>query len=192
MAEPPSRPLQLFVTYSHDPPEHKDRVLAFCNRLRPQGMDPWLDQYEDAPTAGWPRWCAARISAADFVLMVCTEAYERHFRAGEPGGGLGVAWEGSLLTQEIYESGGRNHRVIPVLFPPAIPQNVPLFLRSMTRFEVGTEEGFQSLYRHLTGRSRTAPPPLGPPAPLPPFACEPQPRYEDNRSRRLTEELEAA
>ncbi|HEX3527636.1 MAG TPA: hypothetical protein VH988_11240 [Thermoanaerobaculia bacterium] len=35
-------PPQVFLSYSHDSPEHKDRVLALCNRLRRDGIDAWL------------------------------------------------------------------------------------------------------------------------------------------------------
>jgi hypothetical protein len=94
VAVPLPPPPKVFLSYSHDSPEHMDRVLELCDRLRAGGVDAWLDQYETAPEEGWPRWCARRVAEADFVLVVCTEVYERRFRGAEaPGTGLGVSWE---------------------------------------------------------------------------------------------------
>src|ERR1700710_1054591 len=90
---------QVFVSYSHDSPAHMDRVLALCDRLRRHGIDVSLDQYESAPPEGWPRWTLRLTEAADFVLVVCTETYRRRFDGREEKGrGLGVTWEGAIVT----------------------------------------------------------------------------------------------
>ena len=78
-------PPQVFLSYSHDSAEHKDRVLALCDRLPKDGIDAWIDQYETSPPEGWPRWCANRVRAADFVLVVCTESRPAGTRVYSPG-----------------------------------------------------------------------------------------------------------
>ena len=35
---------KVFISYSHDSPEHADRVLDLSNRLRGEGIDTVLDQ----------------------------------------------------------------------------------------------------------------------------------------------------
>jgi hypothetical protein len=46
---------------------------------------------------------ADQIDEADFVLLVITETYVRRFRCHEePGRGLGVRWEGAIITSELY------------------------------------------------------------------------------------------
>jgi TIR domain len=65
-------PPTAFISYSHDSPEHADRVLALSDRLRADGIDCILDQYEVSPPEGWPRWMDRHIRTADFVLMICT------------------------------------------------------------------------------------------------------------------------
>jgi TIR domain len=67
----------VFISYSHDSPEHADRVLALSDHLRADGIDCILDQYEDSPPEGFPRWMDRHIRAADFVLMICTPTYHR-------------------------------------------------------------------------------------------------------------------
>ena len=43
----------VFISYSHDSPEHEASVLALAKRLRADGIDAVLDQYESFPTRGW-------------------------------------------------------------------------------------------------------------------------------------------
>jgi len=43
---------EVFISYSHDAPAHVDAVLALSNRLRAEGFDAVLDQYEASPPGG--------------------------------------------------------------------------------------------------------------------------------------------
>ena len=91
---------RVFISYSHDSSEHKERVLDFSDRLHDDGIDCSLDQYEESPSEGWPQWRFNQIQSATFVLVVCTENYERRFRGVEdPGKALGVN-----RKQASYES----------------------------------------------------------------------------------------
>lgn len=153
---------KVFISYSHDSDAHKERVLALSNRLRHEGIDCSLDRYESFPPEGWPRWMATQISSADSVLVVCTEPYLRRVQLQEePGRGLGATWEGQLITQELYETGGRNTKFIPIVFGNVDVHNVPDFLRSATRFNVGEEAGYEDLYRLLTQQPAIVKPALG-------------------------------
>ena len=93
----------VFISYSHDSQEHLDRVLAFANRLRVDGIDAAIDQYEVSPPEGWPVWMERQVRESDFVLVICTETYlKRAERREDPGKGLGVIWESFLTYQHIY------------------------------------------------------------------------------------------
>jgi hypothetical protein len=46
---------RVFISYSHDSPEHLDHVLELADRLRTDGIDCHIDQYEESPPEGWPR-----------------------------------------------------------------------------------------------------------------------------------------
>jgi serine/threonine protein kinase len=175
-------------------------VLALCDQLRSYGLDAWIDQYEISPPEGWPRWCAAQVRGADFVLVVCTEIYERRFRGEEePDRGLGVQWEGYVATQELYEAGARNSKFIPVIYPPASLEHIPDLLRGVTRYDVGSGEGLQLLYRHLTDQPATPAPPLGSLMTLPKrerrtnqFFVAPEPRPDDGEASNLSDSLKKA
>jgi hypothetical protein len=113
----PSTP-KVFISYSHDSPEHRQRVLALSERLRTDGIDAQLDQYvAGTPKAGWPRWMLNQLDWANFVLLVCTETYYKRFRGHEaPDKGKGVDWEGNLITSEIYSAKSKATKFAPVLF----------------------------------------------------------------------------
>src|SRR6478735_11962344 len=108
-------PPKVFISYSHDSREHEDQVLALSDRLRADGIDAHIDQYEVGPPEGWTRWMQNSIRRADFVLVICTEAYVRRAEGREEGGkGWGGNREGLSIDQEIYESGGKNDKFIAV------------------------------------------------------------------------------
>ena len=103
------KPLRVFVSYSHDSAGHAERVLALADRLRRDGLDAWIDQYDPEPEQGWPRWMVDEIDRADRVLAICTETYRRRFEGRETEGGLGVDWEGAVLTGEREGARGLHH-----------------------------------------------------------------------------------
>jgi hypothetical protein len=109
---PPEGVPRVFISYSHDSPEHADRVLELADRLRAEGIDCHLDQYETSPPEGWPRWMLNQVEAADFVLVICTETYNLRFRGkAESGTGLTAKWGRHKLSLGAYGAGGAEHRV---------------------------------------------------------------------------------
>ena len=118
---------RVFLSYSHDSDEHADRVLALADALCDRGIDVILDRYvHPAPAEGWPRWMDRNLDEAKFVLMVCTETYRRRVMGPEePGKGLGVRWEGSLIYNRIYHDEPSGSRFIPILLPGSEPTHIP-------------------------------------------------------------------
>lgn len=58
------RPPRVLTSYSHDTVEHQERGLDFADRLRADGIDAKIDQYNASPPEGWPLWCGRQINAA--------------------------------------------------------------------------------------------------------------------------------
>jgi tetratricopeptide (TPR) repeat protein len=162
---PPVQPttLKVFISYSHDSPEHADRVLALANRLRGDGIEAILDQYEEfGPPEGWPRWMTRHIRDADFVVMVCTPVYYARVMGEEkPGTGRGVTWEGNLIFQHIYEGDTVNRRFIPVLLQDQEEMHIPDPLRPFVYYRLQEETGYRKLYRRLTNQPLTTAPEVG-------------------------------
>ena len=157
-----SVPVRVFVSYSHDSVTHKERVLALANRLRHEGVDAHIDAYEDSPPQGWPSWMIEQARDAAFVLIVCTKTYYRRLTGQErDGAGLGARWEGNIITQAIYDGGGKNEKFIPVFFDPADRASIPEFLKGATHYDLSSDEGYEHLYRRLTQQPRVVRPSLG-------------------------------
>jgi hypothetical protein len=152
----------VFISYTHDSPEHAEKVLALSKRLRTNGIDCVLDQYELSPPEGWPLWMDREIKKAKFVLMICTAAYLRRVNGNEePGIGLGIAWEGNLICNHIYNTASRNTKFIPVVFDAAHAIYVPTPIQGVTRYNLGAPDGYERLYSRLIGKPPAEKPPLG-------------------------------
>jgi hypothetical protein len=158
---------KVFISYSHDSPEHSERVLALSNRLRALGVDAELDRYHVRPLQGWPHWCEEQLrpDVSSFVLVICTPTYrarvENRVGADE---GRGVYWEGAILYNYLYNAKG-NSRFIPVLVDDAPEEAIPLPLDGHTRYRIRAFEladpGFEAIYRELTGQPEMVKPALG-------------------------------
>ena len=103
-----------------------------------------------------------QIEQAKFVLLICTENYNLHFRGKDQSPtNRGVKWEGAIITQELYEAQGKNTRFLPVLFDGNDSEHIPNPLRDSTYYCVSGSSGFEALYRRLTGQPATPRPILG-------------------------------
>ncbi|MGN6369952.1 MAG: SEFIR domain-containing protein [Phycisphaerae bacterium] len=157
------------ISYSHDSRFHEDRVLELADRLRAEGVDCSLDQYEISPVGGWPAWMARELKSANFVIIVCTETYRRRFEGDETSGiGKGAKWEGAIITQSLYESENGTQKFIPVVFSAGDKAFIPEILKGPTHYNVATEEGYKSLYRQITDQPAIPKPRLGDIVPVPP------------------------
>jgi len=146
-------PPRVFISYSHDSPAHEAKVLALSDRLRRDGIDAVLDQYESFPPRGWIQWMKDQVRDARFVLVVCTETYRRRWDGEEEIGiGLGAQFEGQTLQQILYDAAGMNERLIPVLLGEGDRQHMPLELRKYSNFVI--EGSYEALRRFLRGETK--------------------------------------
>lgn len=160
---------KVFISYSHESAEHGDRVRALANRLREDGIDCVIDQYDPWPRNGWPIWMERQIEWADFVLIVCTETYHRRAMGKEKTGkGNGVALESVLIRNEMYMSPLHNEKFLPLLFDPDDYAYVMAPLRGVQRYVVSSSRGYEDLYRRLTNQPGVTKPVLGKLKQLPP------------------------
>jgi hypothetical protein len=158
----------VFISYSHDSEAHAERVLALADGLRTGGVEVEIDQYVAHPEEGWPQWARRRIVESAFVLLVCTPAFRRHFeRKVAPGEGERATWEALIAEQIVFDAGGINRKIIPVLFEEGSREDIPRSLRAYTSYQL--PKGYDDLYRRLTGQPKVVPPPVGKIRPMPPI-----------------------
>jgi tetratricopeptide (TPR) repeat protein len=154
---------RVFISYSHDSPEHREWVLSLSERLRKDGIETILDRYVNGtPEEGWPRWMMNSLDRASHVLVVCTETYYRRFRGNEdPSKGKGVDWEGALITTEIYNAKSKTLKFVPVFASVANEAHVPDPLRSLTHYVLVSEQAYQALYDFLLDQAGIQPGQIG-------------------------------
>ena len=153
---------KVFVSYSQDSVEFADKVLNLSNKLRREGINAILDQYEESPAEGWPRWMENNIESADYVLIIGSNGYlDKATGKVSIGVGRGVKWESNIIYQKLYMSDSLNTKFIPVVFDNNDLSFIPTPLQGSTYYNVSTNEGFDRLYWRLRGVTIKEKPPLG-------------------------------
>lgn len=109
----------VFVSYAWESDAFRAQVKALCDYLRANGVAVVVD-FDHAispPEVGWTAWMQHSIEDAALVLVVCSPSYKPRFEKRAPvGSGKGVAWEGAVISQELYNAAQRNNKFYPV-FP---------------------------------------------------------------------------
>ena len=149
-------------------------MLALSDRLRREGIDAILDQYESFPPQGWIQWMKQHVLHARFILVVCTETYCRRANGEEkPGVGLGATYESRLIQQLLYNTGGVNERFIPGVLTEEDRNHIPVELQSYAHYRLDTAGGYEEIYRLLTNQPKIKRPVLGRLRPLAPLQAKP-------------------
>lgn len=154
--------VKVFISYAHESVELSNSVLEFSNFLRGKGIDSEIDQYEESPVEGWPKWMMRQVQQADFVLVFCSQLFYK--RANDFSGaddGLGVKWETSLILQQLYALNTNNSKFIPIIFDKESKEYIPLPLQPYTYYQVSDDSSKQRLIDRLSGVRKSKRPPLG-------------------------------
>ncbi|AEJ01436.1 SEFIR domain protein [Nitrosomonas sp. Is79A3] len=151
---------KVFISYSHDSDEHREWVLRLSECLRQNGIVTIIDRdFENSsPPEGWPRWMLNSLDKATHVLCICTGIYYRRFRGFEvPGKGKGVDWEGTVITQALYDARNVSNKFIAVLRTSTDEPFIPEPLRPRTHYVLNTENSYPALYKVLRNQNGVKP-----------------------------------
>lgn len=149
---------KVFVSYSHIDSKYEQQMLDFADRLRRDGIDANIDLYEDAPSEGWPRWMENQIACSDYVLVVASESYWKKCYEAQA---KGISWEVNIVYQTIYNANCKTSKFIPVFWNKGDDKYIPTPIRAYTHYNIGTENGYQDLWKRLLGISKHQKPELG-------------------------------
>ena len=153
---------KVFISYAHETEELSNNVLEFSNYMREKGIDSEIDQYEESPSEGWPKWMMRQIQEADTVLVCCSKLFfDRSNDFSGEESGLGVKWETNLILQQLYSSNTNNNKFIPIFFEDENKQHIPLPLQPYTHYQVSKDEEKEKLKNRILGLSQSKRPPLG-------------------------------
>ena len=189
MAEHP----KVFISYSHDSPEHKRWVSELGAKLRHNGVDAILDQWDLGLGDDMTLFMEQGIRDSDRVLVICTDRYVRKANAGEGG----VGYERMIVTAQVAQN-IRTDKFIPIVRQASGEEQTPTFLgtrvyadfRNESQFDVE----FDKLLHELYGVSVEERPPLGE-SPFPQLSSEQEasPSEEtDTQLPEIPEQVESA
>lgn len=115
-----------FISYSWDSDDHKAWVRRFAGDLKARGITVWLDQFDLRLGGDVTRFMEQRVSGADYVILVCTEAFGE--KANERRGGVG--YEQAIVTSEILDSSPTQGRFVCILRQGAPSRAIPAYMQS--------------------------------------------------------------
>jgi len=148
-----------FVSYSHDTLEHKKWVLELATRLRNNGIDAILDQFELQAGDDVPHFMETNLAQADKIIMICTEKYVEKANKGEGG----VGYEKMIVTSNLMKRIDEN-KIIPIIKQIG-SADVPTFLKSKLYINFSKPDDFEFCYDDLVRTIHNSPlfekPPVG-------------------------------
>ena len=127
-------PQTVFISYSHDNPEHKRWVLHFAGQLRSNGVDVVIDAWDLRPGDDVPKFMERGVRDSSRVLMICTEKYVA--KANDGLGGVG--YEAMIVTAELVRDLG-TAKFIPIIRQNTEKPEVPTSVS--TRRYINLSEG---------------------------------------------------
>ncbi len=163
-----------FISYSHDSTEHKKWVLDLATSLRSSGVDAVIDQWDLRPGDDLAHFMETQLTAADRVLMVCTDKYVEKANAGIGG----VGYEKMIVTAGALARIDSN-KVIPIVRQVA-GAKLPTFLKTKLYLDFSRPEQFEFAFDELVRTLHNAPLYEKPPITKSPFPVTPRPAAPTN------------
>lgn len=148
---------KVFISYSHDSLDHKKWVLELATRLRNNGVDAIIDQWELRPGDDLPHFMETHLARADYVVMICTDKYVQKANAGAGG----VGYEKMIVTADLLTNIDSN-KIVPVIRQFGTC-NVPTFLRTKLFLDLSNDDefNFDELVRTFHGAPLYKKPAIG-------------------------------
>ncbi|MCY2963185.1 MAG: TIR domain-containing protein [Planctomycetota bacterium] len=167
--EPPAQPRtgalvpacpRVLISYSHDSHEMTDRVFKLAKKLRRDGIDAWIDQFDPHPVITWPEWMLREIKRAQIVLMLFTPGYVQKMETEQRSG---VRFETFYIIQRLYQQGMVNDKFIPIVWTREDERHIVDEFHGCNWYAVETDDGYERLLRLLLNDPEALIPPLGTP-----------------------------
>ena len=160
----PSKSPRVFISYSWESEDHKSWVRYLGERLYKSGIEARLDQWFVQPGESFTAFMEQEVTAADFILVVCTPSYAR--KSNNRRGGVG--YEQQIVSGQLM-SGTPRSKFIPILrkgdYEPGSGCAIPAHFLGIAwiefRDDLAFEKSLEDLIRVILSKPRFAPPPLG-------------------------------
>ena len=162
---------KVFISYSHDSPEHKRWVSGLAARLRHNGIDAILDQWDLGPGDDITLFMESGLMDSDRVLVVCTDTYVSKANAGEGG----VGYERMIVTAQLIQNLDTN-KFIPIIREASGEEKTPIFLATRMYIDLRDDNQFDTEFNKLLHELHEVPTIEKPPVGRSPYATRPSGR----------------
>ena len=157
----PRRPSRnVFISYAHGNRKNKVWVQEFAERLRSDGIDIILDQWDSLPGMNVKQFMKDGLKKSRKVLCICSRDY--CLKATKGAGGVG--YEKKIMLNEMKLK-QRSKKWIPVIRNNPHPSQMPRFLNGRfsidLRYSKSYDENYKKLLGFLTEKQLLSKPPLG-------------------------------
>ena len=125
---------RIFISYSHDTISHKKWVLELAIKLRNNGIDAIIDQWELKPGDDLPYFMESNLEKSDYILMICSDSYVEKANSGKGG----VGYEKMIITSSLLTNINES-KIIPIL-KNNLKFEVRIFLKSKLYIDLNSNE----------------------------------------------------
>ena len=150
---------KVFLSYSHDSQEHKKWMLELATRLRSNGIDAIIDQFDLKPGDDVPHFMETNLESSDKILMVCTERYVEKANKGKGG----VGYEKMIITSTLLKNIDEN-KIIPII-RQGYSVDLPTFIKTKLYINFSNSDDFETSFDDLVRTIHDSPlfekPPIG-------------------------------
>ena len=135
---------KVFISYSHDSPKHKEWVLELSTKLRGNGVDVTLDQWDLGPGDDLTRFMEVGVRDFDRVIVICTDNYVK--KANDREGGVG--YEVQIVSAQLVENLGID-KFIPIIRHASGKKKLPTCLGARVYIDFTDERQFDEKLNEL-------------------------------------------
>ena len=136
--------LKVFISYSHDSPEHKRWVSELAAELRRNDVEIIFDQWALNFDQDLTQFVESGIETADRVLVICTDSYVIKANEGESG----LGYERTIVTRRHVEEQGVN-KFIPIIRRTELEDKTPTFLQKQPYIDFTDDTQFEGIFNEL-------------------------------------------
>lgn len=134
---------KVFISYSHDTMDHKKWVMELATRMRNNGIDSIIDQWELKPGDDLPHFMETNLESSDKVIMICTEKYVDKANSGTGG----VGYEKMIVTSSLLRNIDEN-KIIPII-KQVSTKKLPTFLKTKLYIDFSKTEDLEFSFDEL-------------------------------------------
>jgi len=133
-----------FVSYSHGSQDHDNWVLTIASKLRNNGVNVILDQWDLRLGSDVMHFMESSVRESERVVIICTPKYAEKANSGMGGAG----YEKMIVTGEIYHH-QQSTKFIPLLRRGSKDSGLPTYLKSKNYIDFTDDSKFATKFDEL-------------------------------------------